>query len=451
MRDSFDMPPGMPPVGLDAGARRALSAWLLVAVGALALAGALALLLALSRTPGAQDWLPWPWESFFRKALVTHVVYAFIVWYLAMLGGLAAAARPGSPSSMLGLVLAASGVLLLIIPTLTNQGEPSLNNYVPVLIHPLFYVGLGLLAAGVSIPVLHLLLRPPAWGGSLAMGVGSAGVLYLTALVCIGLAWLGLPPRAELGTYDEELFWGGGHLLQFVTSALLLTSWQVLGEQIYGKPPLAPKAWRFVCALIVLAGLPGPLLYAFFEPGSAQLRRAFTDLYWIGLPVPVLVSIFAGLRQIVRGAARWHSPAYLGWVLSLVLFSVGGAFGLFADGGDTRTPAHYHAEIGAVNLAFMGLFFAILLPVLLKGGEHTRPVRLQFWLYGVGQTLFCIGMFIAGAAGVGRKVAGEAQGLDSLVKVLAMSLTGVGGVLAVAGGVLFVWLALRRLIGSAKG
>ncbi len=445
MKDTLDLPPGLPPIGLDAEARRALTGWLLLAVGSLAVAGALALLLALSRTPGAQDWLPWPWETFFRKALVTHVVFAFIVWYLAMLGGLAAVARPGAPTSLVGLALATGGAIALLVPVLTNQGEASLNNYVPVLIHPLFYAGLGLLAVGVALPVLHLLLRPPVWGYSLAVGVGSAGVLYLLALICFGLAWLSLPPGSGLGSHDEQLFWGGGHLLQFAYTALTLTTWQVLAEQAFGRPPLAPKAWQLVCVLIVLAGLPGPVLYAVHDIRGEELRQAFTRLYWIGLPLPPIVCGLAVLRDIWRGPRDWRSPAFLGLVLSLVLFGLGGILGLFADGADTRTPAHYHAEIGGVNLAFMGLFFAVLLPVLLRGGENSWPVRLQFWLYGGGQALFAIGMFVAGGAGVGRKIAGTAQGLDSLAKVTGMALTGGGGVIAVLGGVLFVWLALRRL------
>jgi hypothetical protein len=445
-RDTLELPPGLPPVGLDAAARRALSGWLFLAVGSLAAAGGLALLLAFARTPYVQDWLPWPWESFFRKALVAHVVFAFVVWYLAMLGGLAVASRPGGRGNLLGLGLAATGAIFLLIPALTNQGEASLNNYIPVLVHPLFYGGLLLLGAGVAIPVLHLLLRPPTWGGSLAKGVGSAGVLYLLALICFGLAWRSLPPHADLGSYNEELFWGGGHLLQFAYTMLLLTAWQILGEQAFGQPPLSPRSWSLVCALLVVTALWGPVFYSVYDGTGPELRQAFTRLYWFGLPLPPLVVGLAAAIKIWGGPRDWRSPAFLGLILSLAVFGLGGGLGFFADGADTRTPAHYHAEIGGVNLAFMGLFFSVLLPVLLVPGERSRTVRAQFWLYGGGQATFSFGMFLAGTAGVARKVAGADQGLDSAVKIVGMALTGFGGLVAVTGGVLFVWLALRRLI-----
>lgn len=449
MKDTLDFPPGFSPAGLDAAARRVLAGWLLLAVGSLAVAGALALLLALSRTPHVQDWLPWPWESFFRKALVAHVVFAFVVWYLAMLGGLAVAARPGRASGFGGLGLAAAGAVMMLVPALANQGEPSLNNYVPVLVHPLFYAGLLSLAAGVALPVLHLLARPPVWGGALAIGVGSAGVLYLLALICFALAGMSTPSGFSPITHDERLFWGGGHLLQFVHTALLMTAWQVLGEQTFGRAPLPAKGWWGLCGLLVLGGLPGPLLYAVPFPSDEALRQTFTRLYWIGLPLPPLVAGAATLRSVVKGPRQWTSPAFLGLVLSLALFGLGGVLGGFADGGDARTPAHYHAVIGGVNLAFMGLFFAALMPALLRPAGRTTPILLPFWLYGCGQALFSIGMFVAGSAGVGRKVAGSAQGLDSAVKVAGMTLTGMGGAIAVAGGVMFVWMALHRLFGRS--
>ena len=85
------MPAGVPPVGLDSSERSTLAGWMLLAVGSLAAAGFLALLLPTLRSPGAEHWFPWPIGTFFQVTLVTHVVMAFVVWFLAMLGGLTAA------------------------------------------------------------------------------------------------------------------------------------------------------------------------------------------------------------------------------------------------------------------------------------------------------------------------------------------------------------------------
>jgi type IV secretory pathway VirB2 component (pilin) len=58
-------------------------------------------------------------------------------------------------------------------------------------------------------------------------------------------------------------------------------------------------------------------------------------------------------------------------------------------------------------------------------------------------------MFIAGAQGVPRKTAGSAQGLDSVLKKIAMTMTGSGGVIAVIGGVIFIWIVLKLMLGKS--
>jgi cytochrome c oxidase subunit 1 len=446
MKDTLDMPVGVPPVGLDAAERRILAGWMLLAVGSLAAAGVLALMLALARSPGAEHWFPWPWETFFRKALVTHVVMAFVVWFLAMLGGLAAMARPGGVASRTGLALAVTGTVLLLIPALANQGQPLLVDYVPVLSHPIFYSGLLLLAAGVALPILHLLARPPSWGLLSSMGIGTAGVLFLLALLCFALAATGFPAGERFGSNDAAIFWGGGHLLQLVYTTLLLTVWQILGEQQFGKAPLSARQWQAVCLLLLLSGLPGPVFYGFWHGNDPSLRQAFTRLYWIGLPLPIMIAGAALFWRLLRNKPQWRSPGYLALLLSFATFAAGGVLGLFADGTDTRTPGHYHAEIVGVTLAFMGLFFAVILPILCRGGKNGGAVLWQFWLLGGGQLVACSGLFLAGSQGVGRKIAGAAQGLDSFSKTAGVGLNAAGGAIAVVGGVLFVYMALSRLL-----
>ncbi len=433
-----------------------LRGWLLLGAGALAGAGGLALLLALSRSPGAEAWMPWDLSRFFRTALVTHVVFAFVVWYLALLGGLGAyvAARaPGgsrqgaSWSGVAGLALGAAGSLLLLGVTLANAGEPSLNNYVPVLSTPPYYLGLLLVGLGVAVTLPRLAVLGRGLLQPLPFGVAVCGALLLLALACIGLALAAKPASLPLAGYNEELFWGGGHVLQFLNTGLLLICWQVLGGRLDGQPPAGPALFRLLMAVLLVSALPAPLLYALYDPLAAGHREAFTRLYWIGLPVPPLVLSALVARRLWATRTAWRDPAWLALALSIAVFGLGGLLGYQADGTDTRTPAHYHAVIGGVNLGFMGLLLTVLLPALGRAPRAGWVLLAQFWLYGVGQGLFSLGMYVAGAAGVQRKTAGEAQGLDSLEKVISMGLTGLGGVVAVLGGVLFVWTLLRCLLG----
>ncbi|HSV28755.1 MAG TPA: cytochrome C oxidase subunit I [Candidatus Omnitrophota bacterium] len=422
---------------LHATARAALRGWALLAVGALAVAGALALLLALSRTPGVQHWLPWG-ADFFHKGLVTHVVFSFQVWFLAMLGVLAALCGAGG---MAGPAVATAGAALLLVPTLAGWGEPSLNNYVPVLDHPLFLAGLALLAAGVAAGTT--LLRP-----SLAparFGTATAVVGLWAALACFALALMLIPPDTDRALHLERLFWGGGHVLQFVNTALLMVAWQALAQAAFGRGALPPALARASFAALGLFTLAAPLLYRLDVLGLAH-RQAFTQLLWYGLPLPPLVMGLGVAWMLATRRRDWRSPAILSLALSLAVFGLGGGAGFFLGVADTRTPSHYHAVIGGVNLALMGLMHVFALPALGRAARPGRWLTAQFHLYGGGQALHAAGFYIAGLAGVARKTAGADQGLDSGLKLVSMGMVGLGAAVAVLGGVLFVATVLALLL-----
>jgi hypothetical protein len=74
-----------------------------------------------------------------------------------------------------------------------------------------------------------------------------------------------------------------------------------------------------------------------------------------------------------------------------------------------------------------------------------KPARLQPWLYGGGQLLHVLGLVISGGYGVQRKVAGAAQALDSVGRVTGMGLMGVGGLISIAGGFLFIYVCYRAM------
>lgn len=430
---------------LDRAARAELRGWMLLAAGALAVAGALALLLALSRAPGAQSWLPWG-PDFFHKGLVTHVVFSFQIWLLAMLGALTVLAAPQSTRKLgfLGLGLAVAGSLLLLAPTLAGSGEASLNNYVPVLVHPLYYLGLGLLAAGVGVAAARTLARRAA--NVVEFGIQAAAAALLSALLCFALAAARIPAGTDMDHFNERLFWGGGHVLQFVNTLMLLAGWQALSLRAWGIGALPPRMAATVFASLALFALAAPVVYLRLDVLGLAHRQAFTQLLWYGLSLPPLV-MGAGLAwRLACNRRDWHSPAVLALALSLVVFALGGMAGFALGVADTRTPSHYHAVIGGVNLTLMGLIHGLLLPALGRGGLSSGWVRAQFHLYGIGQLLHALGFYLAGVAGVARKTAGAEQGLDSVFKLISMGVVGIGGTIAVLGGVIFIVQVLARLL-----
>ncbi|MCU0894106.1 MAG: cbb3-type cytochrome c oxidase subunit I [Rhodospirillales bacterium] len=440
--------------GDAAAARRAVLGWAGIGVAALAIAGAFAFLLAFSRIPGSETLIAWP-ADFFHKGLVIHVVFSFVVWFLAAfaalattLTGAASGASRRSAASILAVAAAVVAMPLLFVPALLDRGEATLNNYIPAIIDPLYYAGLALLAVAVAQPAVGALAGAGRGTGKrpdpFAFAMAAAAVVYGLSLVCFGAAWALQRHEPATFAFNEQLFWGGGHVLQVLNTLLLIVAWAWLGARIAGQP-LVPRA-AFVAATAILLALAAaaPVFYLLFPPFSAEQTRAFTALqYGLG-PAALIVAV-----PLALGLPRpwqWRQPEVVCLALSLLLFAVGGAFGLFVDGADTRTPAHYHGVIASVTLAFMGLFYALILPALGRERPSERVMRVQLHLFAWGQLAACIGLFLAGGHGAPRKVAGEAQGLEVMAARIGMGLNGIGGLIAIVGGILFVWLVAKALI-----
>jgi heme/copper-type cytochrome/quinol oxidase subunit 1 len=140
----------------------------------------------------------------------------------------------------------------------------------------------------------------------------------------------------------------------------------------------------------------------------------------------------------------------LALVLSPIVFGAGGIMGLLINGSDTRTPAHYHGVIAGVNLALMGLFVKHCLPAMGRPVTASSSVRAQVLLFGLGQFVACIGLFWAGGYGAPRKMPSGAAGLVDGA-VIGMYLHGLGALIAISGGVMFVAMLLRALMRESAG
>lgn len=437
---------------LPAAARRLASAWLLLGVAALAIAGLFAILLVLARAPGLSALFPT--QDFFRTALVVHVDQSVLIWFLAFAGAAWSldtfAPRRAGVLRLAALGLAATGCVLVAAAPFLGAGEPLLNNYVPVLRHPLFHLGLGLFGAGVLVQALAAV----AAGGALRLSrpvdlaLLTAALATLTAIAALAWTWARLG-EWEAEAYFEFLFWGAGHVQQFGYTQLMIAAWLLLAGALGARPAVGPRTLGLLVLLGALPLLAVPFIYFQHPVDSGEARLAFTRLMQWGnglaaVPIGLLLVLALARRQGVLAAGQRPLARALG--ASLLLFAVGGLTGWAISGVNTIIPAHYHGSIVGVTLALMGLTYH-LLPRL---GLGTPPPRLAAWqpvVYATGQLLHVGGLAVSGALGIQRKTAGAAQGLDSLGAKAAMGVMGLGGLLAVVGGVLFVLaviLALRQ-------
>lgn len=427
--------------------------WLQLGVLALGLAGLFALLLVLSRTPGSEAFFPW--VDFFRTALVVHVDQSVLIWFLAMSGVVwCLTAQAGSGSirlQYLAFGLAMMGALGIALSAFLGDGAPLMNNYVPVLQRPLFFLTLGLFGFGIALQALIGLstYRSVLWShlhlpSLAAFTVALAVLISLAALLT---AWWQIPAEVTGQSYYEYLFWGAGHSLQFAYTQLIILAWLWLALHSGVALPGDSRWYYWLLILGIAPVLLVPLIYLFYQTVTIESRTAFTQLmqYGGGLAVtPIGILIFIGLLQ-ANSAESKERPLRRSLWMSMLLFFSGGAIALFISGVNTIIPAHYHGSIVGVTMGLMGLAY-LLLPKLGYPPVQGRLAELQPWIYGTGQLLHITGLAMSGAMGIQRKTAGAAQGLDTLSAKLAMGVMGIGGLLAVIGGVIFVWVMLRIFI-----
>ncbi|MEW8029412.1 MAG: cbb3-type cytochrome c oxidase subunit I [Candidatus Thiodiazotropha sp.] len=433
--------------------RRLAVRWLQLGVLALGLAGLFALLLVLSRTPGSEAFFPW--VDFFRTALVVHVDQSVLIWFLAMAGVVwCLTAQAGSASMRLQYLafgLAVTGTLGIALSAFVGDGAPLMNNYVPVLQRPLFFFALGLFGFGIA---LQALLGLTAFRGASrsslhlpSLAAFTVALAFLISLAALLTAWWQIPIEVVGQNYYEYLFWGAGHSLQFAYTQLIILAWLWLA--LHSGITLAgdPRWYYWLLILGIAPVLMVPLIYLLYQTVTIESRTAFTQLmqYGGGLAVmPIGVLILIALLRANRAKPEERALRRSLW-MSMLLFFSGGAIALFISGVNTIIPAHYHGSIVGVTMGLMGLAY-LLLPKLGYPHVQGRLAELQPWIYGVGQLLHITGLAISGAMGIQRKTAGAAQGLDTLSAKLAMGVMGIGGLLAVIGGVMFVWIMLRIFV-----
>ena len=435
--------------------RKLAAGWLWLGIASLVGAGMFAILLVLSRTPYVQD--IFPWVDFFHTALVVHVDLSVLLWFMAFAGVLWSlnSSSRFAGAGWLALALAAAGAAMIVLSPFIAAGKPLMSNYVPVIQSTFFFMALMIFAVGIAVLVVRSLVAAAPVGswqggeGSIRLGFYAASVSTVVALISFGWSY-GIIPRDvfESTQYYDLLFWGGGHVLQFTYSLLMLGSWLWLSDACGAKIPLTPRMASILLMVGLLPVFYVPVIYLSFAGDMGSYMDRFTQLMKVGgafAPVPLGLAVLYGIGAAggVPAAAKPQRAALLS---SIFLFAIGGGISLMIESSNTIITAHYHGTGGAISLAFMGLTLH-LLPRL---GYRMPDLKWATWvpyIYGAGQLLHIIGLLWSGGYGVQRKVAGAAQGLHGFAQTAGMGLMGLGGLVAVVGGIMFlvvVFKAMRR-------
>lgn len=436
--------------------------WLGLSVGALITAGFFSLGLIIGRMPPFSEWVTDP--QFFKRALVVHVDLALIVWFYAFIAGLFCLIPRQKRARKIAshaAAFSAVGVLLMVLSAGIKHAEPVLANYVPVVDHPLFLLGLGIFGLGVLAVFLSgfldgLLSRGARRVGpgifklpeAAAVGLKATALLVIVAAATFVAAWFKTPHNLEPQAYYELLFWGGGHVLQVACEAAMVSVWIILLSSLLGRPILSRRVARIIFSLLIAPHFIAPFLAingtqtALYHAGSTRLMQFGIFpmvLLFLGLAIWALRRAF---RDDELDLKIFADPRFVGFATSAGLALLGFVLGAMIRGSNTMIPAHYHAAIGAVTVAFMTVALLLLEPVGLRlpSGRWEKAARLQPLLFGVGQLVFAFGFAFAGAHGMARKTYASEQSIRGVADWIGLATMGIGGIIAIFGGLLFLAL-----------
>lgn len=396
--------------------------WTLTACLAFTFAMAYAIAVVVFRLPGPA----FGNGHLFRIALALHVELAVFFWLMATAAAEWSAGR--ADASRLPAIFGALFTVVVALSPLAG-GTPLMADYFPWLSEnhwftfgfigfclAVLWAALGALAAG----------RADAWAGA-----------RLSALPAIAAALTALADFANGAEGLSELVWGAGHTLLFSHVALLCWEWSRLSGR-------AAPAARLAASLLTAVAVALPAVPFIHAPGTAAHQHLFTwAMTWLLWP-PVIVVGLLILRQWARGAAM---PALVGLVFSVsfVLLVIGCLLGALIDAPTTLVTAHYHATMGAVAISRMGTIYvesrqlAIVMPSL-------RAARRQLIAYTCGLVFLATGLAVAAIDAAPRKTAAAEHRAKGPLYGVGMSISGVGGLLAMVGS---SWLVIN-LVGRRR-
>lgn len=457
----------------------------------LLLGGIAAILLALTRWQ-AVHLLPVDW---FYRILTFHGLNMLIFWILFFEIAILyfACTIPlncrlfsrGVAWVSFGMMLA--GALMTDYVILRGQADVLMTSYLPLLAHPLFYLGIILMAVGTLIGVfnffgtLYIAKKNRTYEGSIPLvtfgALAAAIIAVLTllhgAIVMIptftfSMGWTAEPDPI----WYRMIWWGLGHQSQQVNVCAMVTVWYLIGFLATGAKPVNETICRGAFVLYILFINLASAHHLLVDPGVGVTWKIWNTSYAMYLAVlasmihaftvPASIEIAMREKGYVRGlfgwvgALPWRNPAFSAAVISLLIFGfIGGITGVtlgtqqinIIAHNTLRITGHFHATVvGGTTLAFMGLAYYVI-PLLFRRDFIARPLaRIQPWLFGGGILLVSIGMSFAGSLGVARRSYDiEPAGIYGPTTHLFLGIMGVGAILAVIGLFLFVGLCVGTL------
>jgi cytochrome c oxidase subunit 1 len=472
-----------------------------VAVVWLLFGGLLAIGVVMTRWP-AFRWLE---ADTFYMVLTAHGIDMLIFWIiffeiavLYFASSTLLRCRLATPKiAWLGFALMVIGSVLNNVAVFRGSSSVMMTSYVPMMAEPNFYLGLILFAVGALIGcfvffgTLVVAKRDNTFTGSVPLVTFGAITAAIIAVFTIVSGAIILIPTwlMSLGVVKEvnalvyrTIWWAFGHSSQQINVAAHISVWYLVAAIAFGAKPMSERVSRSAFLLYILFLQIASAHHLLADPGLSTNWKVVNTSYFMyfavlasmlhGLTIPGAMEVAQRQKGFTKGLyewlrkAPWGNPTFSGVFIALIGFGfLGGISGVMMGTEQLNmlihntiyVPGHFHATVViGTTLTFMALTYT-LIPVLFKR-EMINPglAKWQPYLFGLSMYLFVLVMMGAGTLGVSRRHWDMAfQGAALAYEwpgaaYLMMGLVGLTGMIAIVGGIIFVYITVGSLLWGRK-
>jgi cytochrome c oxidase subunit 1 len=389
------------------------------------------------------------------------------------------------------------GSLLIDVAILRGGADVMFTSYVPLRAVSYFYLGWILFAVGALIGVLDFFATlvvaraERTYEGSIPLvtfGAATAAIIAVVTLAHGAIIYiptwlwsLGIIQNIDAGMY-RLVWWGLGHPSQQINVTAMVAVWYLLATLTVGALPVNEKVCRTAFLLYILFINLASAHHLLVDPQVSPAWKVWNTSYGMylavlasmvhGMTVPAAVETAQRRKGLSKGLfewlakAPWGNPGFAALALSLTLFGfMGGITGVtfgaeqvnIISHNTLRIPGHFHATVVAgTTLAFMGLTYYVVPLIFRRRVVWPRLATAQVYLFGIGIALFAGGMTTAGSYAIPRRH-WDVQFATSVFQppiepaaFFFLGLMGIGGLLAAAGGALYVLLTVVSVFFGAR-
>ena len=459
--------------------------------------GLLALVVSLTRVPAVHllD------AEKFYMTLTAHGIDMLIFWLIffeiAILYFCASTllrSRLATPRlAWLAFALMVIGSVTTNVAVFQGQSSVMMTSYAPMQAHPAFYLGLILFAVGalvgcfIFLGTLVIAKAEKTYEGSIPLVTFGALTACIIAIFTIASGAIILIPTFlwSIGYVQHidalmyrVIWWGLGHSSQQVNVAAHIAVWYAVGAIVFGAKPMSEKVSRTAFLLYILFLQLACAHHLLSDPGLSSEWKVLNTSYFMyfavlasmlhGLTVPGAMEVAQRRKGFTRGLyewlrkAPWSNPVFSSIFLSIIGFGfLGGISGVMMGTEQLNmlihntvyVPGHFHATVViGTTLAFMGLTYFLLPSLFNRDVAFYKIAQWQPYVFGLGMYTLALTLMGAGTLGVPRRhwdigFAGTALPYEYPgAAYLMLTLMGVGAVLAVIGGGMYIFVTVWSIL-----